>query len=582
MALISCTECGRQVSDKAATCPGCGAPIGAPAAPLADSQAQPATKPAADEEKEHVILCSDVLMVTTSRLLVGETTYAVKNITSSRIIRIPGSSAGALVGSLGALLCTAGLPYYASLDPTDSVVGPLVLLAFGTVMLFAGVSDYSRKRDAFWIGITTSGAEVRAVWFRNAAVATTVLDAINAAIAGYRTTMSWPEEPDSQLRSAPVGVLAVAIPIALALLHGFLFGIPGLFPLLLLVMTGVVAALVITQRSSLRAKPPSEYMAYLRSNKVAAGLVVAMVGVAEIAAVGLGMGPALARGRIDAALAADDPCTAVDPLDSKHATREQQEKLENKSDRCRSERYAAEKTREEKAQHSYEQSCSKLLAALRSGTMSAEDTAAAGDFAALASRIANKAITSSDARYVAPEDIPCAKSSVRAQIWEAYAAAAAASPIWGDIKSENDLHPVLFEELRSGEYKLPQASADAFQAAISPVVQASMRATSLKDMGSAKDLCDLAKALKTTGSDACAQVTSRHETTKKRLEAAEEAKKAREEAAEKARAARCEAITKQRQMCMRSCDNLLFAGQDEAALNCEDRCARQFSLPDCD
>lgn len=27
MALISCTECGKQVSDKAATCPGCGNPL---------------------------------------------------------------------------------------------------------------------------------------------------------------------------------------------------------------------------------------------------------------------------------------------------------------------------------------------------------------------------------------------------------------------------------------------------------------------------------------------------------------------------------------------------------------------------
>jgi uncharacterized membrane protein YvbJ len=29
MALISCSECGKQVSDKAASCPNCGAPISA-------------------------------------------------------------------------------------------------------------------------------------------------------------------------------------------------------------------------------------------------------------------------------------------------------------------------------------------------------------------------------------------------------------------------------------------------------------------------------------------------------------------------------------------------------------------------
>lgn len=32
MALIKCSECGREISDKASACPGCGAPVSAPAA----------------------------------------------------------------------------------------------------------------------------------------------------------------------------------------------------------------------------------------------------------------------------------------------------------------------------------------------------------------------------------------------------------------------------------------------------------------------------------------------------------------------------------------------------------------------
>ena len=40
MALIECSECRRQVSDKAASCPGCGAPIAQTAAsPILVSQA---------------------------------------------------------------------------------------------------------------------------------------------------------------------------------------------------------------------------------------------------------------------------------------------------------------------------------------------------------------------------------------------------------------------------------------------------------------------------------------------------------------------------------------------------------------
>jgi len=33
MALVKCTECGKEVSDKAAACPGCGAPIAPVATP---------------------------------------------------------------------------------------------------------------------------------------------------------------------------------------------------------------------------------------------------------------------------------------------------------------------------------------------------------------------------------------------------------------------------------------------------------------------------------------------------------------------------------------------------------------------
>ena len=37
MALIKCGECGKEISDRAAACPGCGAPIAAPAAQAAPS-----------------------------------------------------------------------------------------------------------------------------------------------------------------------------------------------------------------------------------------------------------------------------------------------------------------------------------------------------------------------------------------------------------------------------------------------------------------------------------------------------------------------------------------------------------------
>lgn len=47
MALIACSECGREVSDKAAACPQCGAPIAAPVPPPApvEHEQRPPRKP---------------------------------------------------------------------------------------------------------------------------------------------------------------------------------------------------------------------------------------------------------------------------------------------------------------------------------------------------------------------------------------------------------------------------------------------------------------------------------------------------------------------------------------------------------
>ncbi len=48
MALINCTECGREVSDKAAACPGCGAPVVPP--PLAAPAPPPPLPPPPRQE----------------------------------------------------------------------------------------------------------------------------------------------------------------------------------------------------------------------------------------------------------------------------------------------------------------------------------------------------------------------------------------------------------------------------------------------------------------------------------------------------------------------------------------------------
>ena len=65
MALIKCEECGRDVSEKAASCPGCGAPIPAP------SDIQPTQEPENDKKSNFGCLTYSVVGVVLLVLFAG-------------------------------------------------------------------------------------------------------------------------------------------------------------------------------------------------------------------------------------------------------------------------------------------------------------------------------------------------------------------------------------------------------------------------------------------------------------------------------------------------------------------------------
>lgn len=57
MALIKCTECGKQISDQAASCPGCGAPVGVRKDPEPIRTIQETGKPLKKQILLSVLLC---------------------------------------------------------------------------------------------------------------------------------------------------------------------------------------------------------------------------------------------------------------------------------------------------------------------------------------------------------------------------------------------------------------------------------------------------------------------------------------------------------------------------------------------
>jgi hypothetical protein len=93
MALIKCRECNESVSTEAVACPHSGAP-----------QQRPAPPPLPVQSQEYRIYLDDVVAVTTSRVVIGGTTYALGNITSVKMTYTPRKVLGAFLLLLFGLL----------------------------------------------------------------------------------------------------------------------------------------------------------------------------------------------------------------------------------------------------------------------------------------------------------------------------------------------------------------------------------------------------------------------------------------------------------------------------------------------
>jgi hypothetical protein len=98
MALVKCKECNDSVSTEAVACPHCGAP-----------QQRPAPPPLPVQPQEYRIYLDNVVAVTTSRVVIGGTTYALRNITSVKMTYTPRKVLGAfLLLFFGLLLLLVG------------------------------------------------------------------------------------------------------------------------------------------------------------------------------------------------------------------------------------------------------------------------------------------------------------------------------------------------------------------------------------------------------------------------------------------------------------------------------------------
>lgn len=108
MALIPCKECNESVSTEAVACPHCGAP---------QQQFVPPTLPV--QPKEETIYSDNAVTVTTTRAIIGGTTYALRNVTSVKMM-----------------------------FTSPRVVKPILLLIVGVIILFAAFISLNGKTPA--------------------------------------------------------------------------------------------------------------------------------------------------------------------------------------------------------------------------------------------------------------------------------------------------------------------------------------------------------------------------------------------------------------------------------------------------
>jgi hypothetical protein len=138
-------------------------------------------------ESDTVLFEGTGLLVTNARVVVHDTTYAVRNITSVRIVEesiVRGIGCGLVVAVGAGIVALVGLDQYSDSD------GGGVPLGFGLVGLVVGllamVLAAKQPGARYWVAIGTSGAEQNAVSSFDRSWAQTVVAAVTTAITSAR------------------------------------------------------------------------------------------------------------------------------------------------------------------------------------------------------------------------------------------------------------------------------------------------------------------------------------------------------------------------------------------------------------
>lgn len=178
MALIKCRECNESVSTEAAVCPHCGAPQQRSVPPPL-----PVELPPMLQSKEETIYADNAVAVTTARVVIGGTTYALRNLTSVKMTFTPPGVFGRLLLLLiGMIIFFVGefLSYYG-----NSPAAIIAYIAAGSIVC-GTIYEMCKAKSTYHVCLASASGEVHALTSKNKAYIEKVVVSINDAIVKYQ------------------------------------------------------------------------------------------------------------------------------------------------------------------------------------------------------------------------------------------------------------------------------------------------------------------------------------------------------------------------------------------------------------
>jgi len=131
---------------------------------------------------EESIYSDGNVSITTARIMIGGTTYALRNITSVRMTTTEPQTGGAI-----ALIVVGAFPILDTLDgfAQGGSAGGLWLLVVGIVIGGSGVLSLRALKPAYSIIVASSAGEIRALTSPNKDYIAKIVSSINEAIVRY-------------------------------------------------------------------------------------------------------------------------------------------------------------------------------------------------------------------------------------------------------------------------------------------------------------------------------------------------------------------------------------------------------------